>query len=204
MVYWIIKIILGPFIRFFWIKKVEGLENIPRKGPIIIAANHSSYFDFFSLIAICPRRIYFLAAEKFFKGKIWGPLVKTTGQIKVERKSSDKSKVYQSVENYLKKGKIIGIFPEGTRSWDGKIHKTFTGVANLALKNRTRVIPIGIKNAFEILPRQKKIPKLKKIIEIKIGEPMLFSDYYGQENDKRILREITDKIMLKITELLNN
>ncbi len=199
--YSLIKTVLGPFIRWVWIKKVEGLKNIPEQKPCIIAANHSSYFDFLSLAAISKRRIYFLAAEKFFKGKIWGPLVRLTGQIKVERKSKDKSQVYNLVLSAIKQGYIIGVFPEGTRSRNGEIHQVYGGIARFVLATRVPVVPVGISGAFEILPPHKKIPQIKKNIEIKIGQSMEFGKYYDKEQSEKVLQDISDEIMLKIAEL---
>jgi len=201
MAYWILKFILGPVVRMIWIKKVEGLENIPEKGGCIIAANHSSYFDFFCLVAVVPRRIYFLAAEKFYKSKFWWPFVKLTGQIKVERESHNKEEIYKKVYSILEKGGVIGIFPEGTRSSDGKIGKTYTGVAKFALRAKVPVVPVGISGTYEIMSRYDKKPKFKKIIEIIIGKPIDFKEYYNKECDEKLFREATNKIMVKIAEL---
>ncbi len=129
------------------------------------------------------------------------PFVKFTGQIKVDRDSKNKEESYDLAFSVLKQGKVLGIFPEGTRSGDGEIHKAFTGTAKFALTTKVPVVPVGIVGAYEVLPRQKKFPKIKKIIEIRIGEPMYFQNYYGKEKDETVLREITNKIMLKIAEL---
>ncbi len=201
--YWILKILFGWLVRLIWVEKVEGLENIPHKGAFIVAANHSSYFDFISLVAILPRRIYFLAAEKFYKSKFWYPFVAGTGQIKVDRENSDKKEVYQKVFSVLNKGDVLGIFPEGTRSPNGKIGKTFTGVAKFALEAKVPVVPVGIIGAYEVMSRHDKRPKFKKNIEIKIGEPIYFEEYYERGDGDLILREITDKIMNKIKILSN-
>ncbi len=199
--YWILKIIFGWAIRLIWIKKVEGLENVPKKGSFIVVANHSSYFDFISLIAILPRRIYFLAAEKFYKSKFWYPFVASTGQIKVDRESSDKKEVYEKVFSVLNSGKVLGIFPEGTRSVDGKVGKTYTGVAKFALGVKVPVVPVGISGTFEIMSRHDKKPKFKKNIVIKIGKPIYFEEYYNRSGDEFILREVTNKIMSEIEKL---
>ena len=201
MFYWILKKIFGPFVRLIWIKKIKGLNNFPKTGPFIIAANHSSYFDFISLIAVCPRRVYFLAAEKFYKSKFWYPLVTGTGQIKVNRKNTDKKEVYQKVFSILKKGNVLGIFPEGTRSPDGKIGKTFTGVAKFALEANVSVIPVSIIGTYEVMSRHDKCPKFKKNIKINIGKPISFEEYYQKEYDENILRKITDEIMKNIAML---
>jgi len=201
MIYWILKKIFGPFVKLIWIKKAEGLENVPKKGAFIIASNHSSYFDFISLIAVCPRRIYFLAGEVFFKKWWWYPLVKLTGQIRVDRDSKDKTDAKQKVFSILNQGKVFGIFPEGTRSADGKIGKTFTGVAKFALGARAPVVPIGITRTYEIMSRHDKKPKFKKIIKIKIGKPLYFEEYYEKAGDDTVLRQITDKIVEEIEKL---
>ncbi len=101
MIYWILKYTVGILIRIIWVKKVSGLKNIPKNGPLIICANHSSYFDFLTLIAVCPRRIYFLTGEVFFKKWQWRWLVKSTNQIKVDRKSKDKIESVNKVIEYL-------------------------------------------------------------------------------------------------------
>jgi len=201
MLYWILKTLFSSFLKIIWVESVDGLENIPKKGSCIIAANHSSYFDFLSLIAVCPRRISFLAAEKFYKSKFWYPLVAGTGQIRVERKSSDKEEVYNRVDAILKNNQILGIFPEGTRSPSGKIEKTYTGVAKFALKSKVSVIPIGITGTYEVMSRHDKRPKFKKIISLKIGKPMYFDKYYNIESNDKIFREITDKIVKEIENL---
>jgi 1-acyl-sn-glycerol-3-phosphate acyltransferase len=198
MFYWVLKIVFGPLFKLIWIKKVEGLENIPKKGNYIIAANHSSYFDFFSLVSVWPKRIYFLAGEIFFKKWWWYPLVKLTGQIKVDRDSGDKTEAKEKALLFLKQGKIMGIFPEGTRSSDGNIGKSFTGVASFCLNGKVPVIPVGIKGTYQVMSRHDKRPKLKKIIAIKIGKPMYFEEYYNSSDDKNVLREITDKIINEI------
>ncbi len=201
MLYWTLKILLGPVLRGIWIKKAQGIENFPKKGAFIVAANHSSYFDFLSLIAVCPRQISFLAAEKFFKSWFWWPIVAGTGQIKVERQSQNKEEVYKKVFYLLKNGKVLGIFPEGTRSTDGKIGKTYTGVAKFALQAKVPVVPVGITGTFEVLSRHDKTPKFKKSININVGKPMTFEQYYSQANNDSIVRQITDEIINNIESL---
>jgi 1-acyl-sn-glycerol-3-phosphate acyltransferase len=197
------RVFMGPIVRLFWIKKVEGLENIPKSGPCIIAANHASYLDFICFVSISPRKVYYLAAEKFFKSYFWRPLMNMTGQIKVERDVKDKTKPKNIAISVLKQNKMLGIFPEGTRSDDGEIHKAYTGVAKFVLATKAPVIPMGIKETYKILPRFKKTPKFKKIAEFVIGKPMFFENFYCEENDEKVLREITNKIMLEIAKLAN-
>jgi 1-acyl-sn-glycerol-3-phosphate acyltransferase len=201
--YWFLKKTVGPIVKLIWVKKISGLKNIPKNKACLIVANHSSYFDFISLATISPRNIFYLAAEKFFENIFWKFFVKNTGQIYVDRKNKDKSQVYKIIYSALSQEKVVGIFPEGTRSRNGKIQKAYNGVSKFALIAKVPVIPVGIIGAYEILSPEKKIPKFKKIIEINIAEPMYFNDFYGKENDEKVLKEITNKIMLKIAELSN-
>ncbi len=201
MIYWILKTFFGWIIRLIWIKKVEGLENVPKNGAFIIASNHSSYFDFISLIAVCPRRIYFLAGEVFFKKWWWYFLVKSTGQIRVDRDSKDKTEVKRRVFSILNQSKVLGIFPEGTRSSDGKIGKTFTGVAKFALEAKVPIVPVGITGAHEVMSRHDKKPKFKKNIILNFGQHIYFEQYYNRAKDETILRQITDKIVEEIEKL---
>ncbi len=198
--YSFLKKIISPIIKFFWVAEIEGLHNIPKDGAVIIASNHESYFDFLCFASISPRKVHYLAAEKFFENKIWNVLMQLTGQIKVDRKNHNKSKVHQQVYSALYQGRVIGIFPEGTRSPDGKLLKAFTGVAKFALNSKTPVIPVGMTGTYEIMSRHDKFPKFKKA-KIKIGEPMHFKEFYDMEHADDHFQAVTDKIMLKIAEL---
>ncbi|MBT4849553.1 1-acyl-sn-glycerol-3-phosphate acyltransferase [Candidatus Parcubacteria bacterium] len=163
MLYKIIKIFFGPSVKFLWLGKIKGLENVPQKKSFIVCSNHSSYLDFFLLSAVIPRKVSFLAAEVFFNSKLWWPLVKSTGQIKVDRKVKDKSQVYKEVDNLFEKGGVLGIFPEGTRSRSGKMGKGHIGAVKFAYKYKVPIVPIGITGAYNALPQHKKFPKFKKI-----------------------------------------
>jgi 1-acyl-sn-glycerol-3-phosphate acyltransferase len=190
-----------PLIKAVWIHRVDGLENIPRSGGCIIAANHESYFDFLCFTSICPRKIHYLAAEKFFQSRLWRPIMKMTGQIKVDRHSKDKEEAYGQVISALKQHRVVGIFPEGTRSADGELNKAFTGVAKFALKAKVPIVPVGIIGTFDIMSRHDKYPKFKRA-RILIGEPMYFEHHYGKDDDKAIHREITDKVMHTIAKMI--
>lgn len=199
--YFIKMILLGPFIRTVWIKRVEGLENLPSEGAVIIASNHASYLDFFCFCAASPRYVRYLAAEKFFQSPLWRILMVLTGQIQVDRKSKDKSKAYRFALSSLERGKMIGIFPEGTRSATGELQPAYTGVARLALESGAPVVPVGIIGAYDVWPRWGKYPKWKKAVTIRIGKPTSFSrrsDYINEDE----YRAITDSIMEEIAEII--
>lgn len=202
MIYSLLKFVLKPFFFLLWIKEVRGLENVPTEGPIIIASNHSSYMDFLCLSAVLKRRIYFLAAEKFYTSKLWRPLVSLTGQIKVDRTSKDKSAVYEGARAILQDGNILGIFPEGKRSRDGLFHKGFAGVAKIAQANEVNILPVGIKNAFEVWPPHAKWPQLKRIIEIDFGKLVMVNLNEKPQDivDRLVFPEISKLSGLKINE----
>lgn len=174
MFYKLLQFFVAPFIKFFWVGKINNINNIPNKGSVILCANHNSYLDFFILASVLKRRVYFLAGEVFFKSKLWRPLMLLTGQIKVDRTSKDKSFVYNQVEGILRINNILGIFPEGTRSRDGKLHKGYNGAVKFAYKYNVPIIPIGIIGTFNAWPPHKKKPKLIKC-DINIGSSFIVS-----------------------------
>ncbi len=198
----ILDFLIYPFFKLIWLKKITGKQNIPSRGPFILAANHQSYLDFILLCGVFPRHLRFLAAEKFYHSRFWKPIMEYTGQIRVDRhRKGNKEEVFQKGLEVLEKGEVLAIFPQGTRSRNGKIEKTYTGVAKFALKARVPVVPVGIKGAFTAWPPEKK-PKFKKIVSIHIGEPMKFDNYVkDQYQDSRVLRNITNQIMLQISRL---
>ncbi|OGZ27200.1 MAG: hypothetical protein A2365_00845 [Candidatus Nealsonbacteria bacterium RIFOXYB1_FULL_40_15] len=197
--YPVLRGLLGPLVKGIWIEEIEGLENIPKEGPAIIASNHQSYFDFLCFTAVCPRKVHYLAAEKFYKSNMWRPIMNLTGQIKVERESHDKTGVYEAVYSALNQGMLIGIFPEGTRSGDGEIQKPFTGVAKFALTANVPILPVGIIGTYDIMSRNNKRPNFRAKAKIKIGEPMYFTGYSNPtDNDYRL---VTDTVMKRIADL---
>ena len=198
--YKFLMVVFGPIVRFIWIKEVTGIKNIPLTGPVILAFNHQSYLDFIAFIAVSPRPIHFLSAEKLFRHPFWAPFMRLSGQIKVDRTSKEKHKVHEMVHAHLVSGMVVGIFPEGTRSHSpvDMLH-AFTGVSKYAVKAKVPVIPVGIRGAFEVMSRQDKIPKFFRNISIHIGEPIHFSEHYDKEVDEFTHRLLTDKVMERLS-----
>ena len=202
MVYPIGKRIVFPIVKF-WIKKVNGINNIPKDKAFIIAANHSSYMDHFGIgyvvVPFLNKKLHFLAKKEHFDNifkKAWHTYA---GAIPLDREKGGKKALRWAVKS-LKQGKIIAIHPEGTRSLTGKLQKAKTGVARLAVAARVPVVPVGLIGMFEILPKGKYMPKFKRAI-INIGKPMYFEKYYNNKINNKILREITTKIMKEIARL---
>ncbi|TSC96084.1 MAG: 1-acyl-sn-glycerol-3-phosphate acyltransferase [Parcubacteria group bacterium Athens1014_10] len=204
MAYFGLKHTLIPFLRKR-IGKIEGIENIPENGGFIIAANHISYLDPpFIVSTIFPKaktKIYFLGLQKIIQ-TLKKFLINTEwlGIIPVERE--DKDKCLDETFNYLKKGNICVIFPEGMRNIEKELKKGKTGVARLALQAKAPVIPLGCSGyaGLTLFSALKNLFFCKKI-QIKVGKPLYFDQYYNQEITKESLDEITKKIMLEIGKL---
>ena len=198
--------IVPPIIKL-WINKVAGLENLPKAKPFIIAPNHSSYMEhlMISCIAIpyINKKLYFIAKKEHFEGisqKSWHRIwIRYVGYIPIDR-SKGGEKALKTAVSYLKKGEVIVVYPEGTRTLTGKIQKGKTGVARLALWAKVPVVPLGIRGTFEILPKGNIVPKLKKAA-FKFGKPMHFDKYYNKPITKNMLRAITNSIMKEIAKL---
>jgi 1-acyl-sn-glycerol-3-phosphate acyltransferase len=203
--YWIIKAILKPLLRGIYRIRVEGLENVPKRGPAIIAANHLSFLDSFFIPLVVPkRRVTYLAKADYFKSWKTAWFFKMVGQIPMDRSGGSKSKAaLDTALGVLKEGKLLGIYPEGTRSPDGYIYRGRTGVARLALTAGVPVIPVGLVGTVEVMPKDAKMPRLsgRQTVRVKYGRPLDFSRYAGRERDRMVLRSATDEIMYEIMQL---
>ena len=205
MAYWLIKAIVKPIMLGLYRIKVEGLENVPKKGAAIIAANHVSFLDsFFIPLVIKRRKMTYLAKADYFKSWKTSWFFKSVGQISCEREGGSKSQ--QSLEialDVLKEGHLLGIYPEGTRSPDGYLYRGRTGVARLALASGAAVIPCGLVGTEEVMPKNAKLPRLwgRVKVTVKFGKPLDFSRFAGQEQDRFALRSVTDEIVYEIMQL---
>ena len=205
MFYWFMKGILKPLLRALYRIRPEGLENIPRKGPAIIAANHVSFLDsFFIPLVIKRRKVTYLAKADYFKSWKTSWFFKGVGQISCEREGGSKSQ--QSLEialDVLEGGNLLGIYPEGTRSPDGVLHRGRTGVARLAIHAGVPVIPCGLIGTEDVMPKNAKMPRIGRRLKVRVrfGKPLDFSRYAGQERDRFALRSATDEIMYEIMQL---
>jgi len=200
--YFIIRRVVGGVVRRIWIKTCSGVDNIPQTGPVIVAFNHQSYFDFLCFVAVAPRNVHFLSAEKFFSNIFWAPIMYLTGQIKVERKVHDKRILHNIVFDHLAAGKLLGIFPEGTRSPDKiEMLNAFSGVAKYAIRSKVPVIPIGIRGTHDVMAKHDRRPRFHKIVEIHIGKPMSFEEFHQTKLNRKAFKVLTDRVMVRIAEL---
>ena len=207
MLYWILKfIVIGPILRLVYRPQVQGLEHLPEDGAAILASNHLSFSDSIFLPLVCKRRITFLAKSDYFTGKgLKGWLTKVfmaaVGQVSVDRSGGSASEgALDTGLAILAEGHLLGIYPEGTRSGDGRLYRGKTGVARMALEAGVPVIPCAMINTNLIQPPGRLRPRIMRV-RIAIGEPLDFSRYEGMSGDRFVLRSMTDEIMYELMEL---
>lgn len=193
--FWLLRYGLEILIRLLYRVKVEGAENVPSRGPVILAANHISAFDPVFVLIVLRRRITALGNARYFQGKN-GWFFRGMGQIPIIP-GDDKSKeaAFEAFHDVLEDGGATGIFPEGNRSRDGKLHRGRVGVATLARQSQVPVVPIGIIGSYEIFPRGKKWPKFFRTVTIRIGWPLRYTEHVKSD------RSFTDTLMKEIKHL---
>ena len=206
LLYRVLQVTAAPAIRVIWRPKFTGQEHIPRRGPVIIAANHLSAADHYFLGLITYRHIATMAKIEYFaqpgiKGKLIGAVFNGLGQVPVDR-SGGRAALdgLGASEQILREDRVLAIFPEGTRSPDGRLYKGKTGVARLALSTGATVIPAGIRGTQDVQTEGSVMPKLAKV-RIDLGKPLDFTDRLTGSPDRVTLREVTDEIMRAVQSL---
>ena len=205
--YWVVKAVLWPFLRIIFRPWAEGCDNVPREGPAILASNHLSFSDHFFAPLPLPRKVVFLAKAEYFTGRGLKGLFSrfffsSMGQIPVDRAGGEASeRALRTGLRVLAAGELLGIYPEGTRTPDGRLYRGKTGVARLALESRSPVVPTAMVGGFEFQPPGKITPRLRIRPGVRFGTPLDFSRYYGMEHDHVVLRAITDEIMYELMKL---
>ena len=207
MFYWVLKsIVLGPILRAIFRPWVTGLENVPEKGPAILVSNHLSFSDSFFLPLVVPRRITFLAKADYFtgrgvKGRLTAGFFRGVGQVPVDRSGAGAGDAaLRTGLRVLGQGDLLGIYPEGTRSPDGRLYRGKTGVARMALEGHVPVIPVVMVDTDKVQPIGQKVPNIGRV-GVRIGAPLDFSRYEGMESDRLVLRSITDEVMYELMRL---
>jgi 1-acyl-sn-glycerol-3-phosphate acyltransferase len=182
------------------------MENIPTNGAVILASNHLSFSDSIFLPLQSRRPVVFLAKSEYFTGKgIKGALVrwffKATGQLSIDRSGGKASEASLNTGlGVLSQGLVLGIYPEGTRSPDGKLYRGRTGIARMALESKVPVIPVAMIDTEKVQPIGKRFPRIRRV-GIVVGTPLDFSRFDGMEGDRIVLRAVTDEIMYELAKL---
>lgn len=205
--YWSFKyVFIGPLLQAIGRPDVEGLEHIPADGPAILASNHQAVMDSFVLPLVVPRRITFLAKSEYFtdtgvKGAFKRWFFDAAGQVPIDRTGASAAQdALNAGKRVLDDGRLLGIYPEGTRSPDDKLYKGKTGTARLALETGVPVIPVAMINTAKMNPIGSKLPRPTKV-GVKIGKPLDFSRYEGMAGNRFVERAVTDEVMYELMKL---
>jgi len=205
--YWVLKhILIGPWLRILWRPWTEGVENVPTQGAAVIVSNHLSFSDSFFMPLMVSRKVTFLAKSDYFTGRgIKGLFTKMffagAGQVPVDRSGGRASEAaLQTALRILGQGNLLGIYPEGTRSGDGRLYRGRTGVARMALEAGVPVIPVAMIGTYEIQPPGQVKPRVRRV-GMRFGAPLDFSRYEGLGGDRFILRSVTDEIIYALMDL---
>jgi 1-acyl-sn-glycerol-3-phosphate acyltransferase len=206
--YWVFKAILSPVFYLLWRIKVEGRENIPKSGPAVLAANHQSFCDSFFIPLVVPRRVTFLAKAEYFDSKKTAWFFRAAGQIPIRRGGGSASEraLETARTEVLRKGNLLCLYPEGTRTLDAYVHKGRTGVTRLSRECRVPIIPVGVVGTVEVQPVNSKFMRPFKKVTIRFGEPMEMDppvnpDDPMEGHDHTQCRRFTDRLMQEIARL---
>ncbi|GAB2773422.1 lysophospholipid acyltransferase family protein [Streptomyces chlorus] len=208
MLYGAMKVTVGGSLKLAFRPWTEGLENVPAEGPAILASNHLSFSDSFFLPAVLDRKVTFIAKAEYFttpgvKGRLTAAFFKGVGQLPVDRsgaRGAGEAAIKSGIE-VLERGELFGLYPEGTRSPDGRLYRGKPGgLARVALATGAPVLPVAMIDTEKVQPPGKVVPKLIRP-GIRIGKPLEFSRYQGMEHDRFVLRAVTDEVMYEIMKL---
>jgi 1-acyl-sn-glycerol-3-phosphate acyltransferase len=200
--YWVFKALLSPLFFAGWQVRVAGRENVPRHGPVILAPNHTSFCDSFFLPLVLRRRVTFVAKAEYFDSWKTAWFFRAAGQIPMRREGGSASeRALAAARDVLRSGGALGIYPEGTRSPDGRLYRGHTGVARLALQCGVPVIPVGLIGTTDVQPRGSNMMRPFKRVKIQFGSPLDLSLIGDDPDDPLVLRRVTDELMFEIREL---
>jgi len=206
MLYEVMHTVVPPLAKVVWRPTVEGLENLPPTGPVIVASNHRSFADSMVIPIVTPRQVVFLAKEDYFtgtgvKGALQRAWFEGMGMVPVDRDDTKAALASLDIAlDVLRQGKAFGIYPEGTRSRDGRLYRGRTGVAHLALTSGAPVVPVGLTGTEHLQPVGSTLPRLAKVT-VRFGAPLRFESRYDGVPTGRARREVTDEVMAAIQAL---
>jgi 1-acyl-sn-glycerol-3-phosphate acyltransferase len=193
---------MKPMFRFFWRLEVSGMENLPNQGGAVMCPNHLSVIDSFVLPAVLPRSIMYVGKAEYLDDWKTAKLFPALGMIPIDRRGGDHALAALDVaRGVLNRGGLFGIYPEGTRSRSGRLHKGHTGAARLAIETNSPIIPVGLVGTLDIQPPDQPMPNLFRRAQVKIGEPIDVERYQRRIGDRAVYRELTDEVMYEISRL---
>ncbi|MEU0991815.1 lysophospholipid acyltransferase family protein [Streptomyces sp. NPDC005953] len=202
----LIKAVLGPILRLMFRPRVEGVESIPGSGPVILAGNHLTFIDSMILPLVCSRPVYFIGKDEYvtgkgLKGRVMAWFFIGVGMIPVDRDGANGGvAALMTGHRVLEEGKVFGIYPEGTRSPDGRLYRGRTGIARLTLMTGAPVVPFAVIGTDKLQPGGAGLPRPGRVT-IRFGKAMEFSRYEGMDRDRYVLRAVTDSVMTEVMRL---
>jgi len=200
--YPIARAVMDPLFSFLWRIEVEGLDRLPAEGGAIMAPNHLSVIDHFVLASVLPRRITYVGKGEYMDSWKTKYIFPALGMIPIDRSGGSAAQAaLDAAARVLSEGELFGIYPEGTRSRDGLLHKGHTGAARLALRTGCPIYPVGLQGTLEVQPPDSSMPKPFKVMRVRIGRPVKVTRYLDRPDDRMVLRQIIDEVMFEIREL---
>ncbi|AXL87674.1 1-acyl-sn-glycerol-3-phosphate acyltransferase [Streptomyces sp. KPB2] len=201
-----IKAVLGPIMRLMFRTRVEGVENIPGDGPVILAGNHLTFIDSVIMPLTCDRQVFFIGKDEYvtgkgLKGRLMAWFFTGVGMVPVDRDGGRGGvAALMTGRRILEEGHVFGIYPEGTRSPDGRLYRGRTGIARLTLMTGAPVVPFAVIGTDKLQPGGAGLPRPGKVT-VRFGEAMEFSRYEGMDRDRYVLRAVTDSVMTEVMRL---
>jgi 1-acyl-sn-glycerol-3-phosphate acyltransferase len=205
--YWLMKVVLTPVFVVLWRVRVEGLEHVPAEGPAVLAANHQSFCDSLFLPLVVPRKVTYLAKAEYFDSWKTAWFFRAVGQIPIRRGGGKESeRALETAKEELAKGRLVAVYPEGTRSMDQWVHRGRTGVARLSRECGVAVVPVGIEGTVDVQPVGSRLMRPWRTITVRFGPPMRMAPAGDPEDpmmdhDHRDCRDFTDALMHEIARL---
>ncbi|GAA2712602.1 MULTISPECIES: lysophospholipid acyltransferase family protein [Streptomyces] len=202
----LLKAFLGLLMRVLYRPTVEGARHIPGSGPVILAGNHTTFIDSLFLSLVVERQVYFIGKDEYvkgtgLKGRLMAWFFTTSGMIPVDRDGGNGGvAALMTGRRVLEEGKVFGIYPEGTRSPDGRLYRGRTGIARLALMTGAPVVPFAMIGTDKVQPSGKGVPRIAPVT-VRFGEPLDFARYEGMDRDRYVLRAVTDEVMSEVMRL---
>ncbi|MEU8570336.1 lysophospholipid acyltransferase family protein [Streptomyces pathocidini] len=202
----LLKAFLGMLMRVLYRPKVEGMEGIPGSGPVILAGNHVTFIDSLFIGLIVKRQVFFIGKDEYvtgkgLKGRLMAWFFTASGMVPVDRDGGHGGvAALMTGRRILDEGKVFGIYPEGTRSPDGRLYRGRTGVSRLALMTGAPVVPFAMIGTDKVQPGGKGRPRISPVT-VRFGKPLDFARYEGMDRDRYVLRAVTDEIMSEVMRL---
>lgn len=198
----VVRRFLKPLVHRLWRIHVEGLENIPSIGPAVLCPNHAAAIDSFFVPAVLDRNLIYVGKSEYLDDWKTRKLFPALGMIPIDRRGGDHAAAaLDAARQVLERGGLFGIYPEGTRSRSGKLHKGHTGAARLAVETGAPIIPVGLIGTAAIQPVDRVLPRFRLDVTIRFGEPITVDRYTGRIGDRAVYRELTDEVMYEIRQL---